>query len=95
MVFISEEDLEENPHIRYFDHLNPGWSKVTNNVCIFLCYHIRQNIRGGKLSRFLLDHEYFTLNSLLAIGIHYQKELLPQKFSCEHSFSILTVKVSP
>ena len=27
MAFISEEDLE-NPHIRYFDHLNPEWSKV-------------------------------------------------------------------
>ena len=36
------------------------------------------------------------LNSLLlAIGIHYQKELLPRKFSCEHSFSIITAKVSP
>ena len=27
VAFISEEDLE-NPHIRYFDHLNPGWDKV-------------------------------------------------------------------
>ena len=34
-------------------------------------------------------------NSLLAIGIHYEKELLPRKFSCEHSFSILTAKVFP
>ena len=44
---------------------------------------------------FFLNRECFTLNSLLAIGIHNQKELLPRKFSCEHSFSILTVKVSP
>ena len=35
VAFISEEDLE-NPHIRYFDHLNPGWDKVTfYYVCTF------------------------------------------------------------
>ena len=28
MAIISEEDLK-NPHIRHFDCLNPGWSKVT------------------------------------------------------------------
>ena len=28
VAFISEEDLE-NPHIRYFNRLNPGWIKVT------------------------------------------------------------------
>ena len=44
---------------------------------------------------FLLNLECFTSNNLLAIGIHYQEELLPQKFSCEHSFSILTAKVFP
>ena len=37
----------------------------------------------------------YTSNSLLAIGIHYQKELLPRKSSHEHSFFILTVKVFP
>ena len=30
VAFISEEDLE-NPHIRHFNHLNPGWNKVTAN----------------------------------------------------------------
>ena len=42
----------------------------------------------GKVSwfcDFLLNCECFVLNGLLAIGIHYQKELLPQKFSREHS----------
>ena len=42
---------------------------------------------------FLLNRKCFTLNSLLAIGIHYQMELLPRKSSREHSFSILTTKV--
>ena len=48
----------------------------------------------GKLlqfSQFLLNRKCFTSNSLLAIDIHYEKELLPRKFSCEHLFSILTV----
>ena len=49
----------------------------------------------ARFSRFLLNRECFTLNSLLAIDIHYQKELLPRKFSCEHLFSILTTKVFP
>ena len=44
---------------------------------------------------FLLNRECFTSNNLRAIGIHYQKELLPRKFSCEYSFSILTAKVFP
>ena len=57
-------------------------------------YHIQQDIQG-ELLWFLLNRECFTSNSLLAIGIRCPKELLPQKFSCEHSFSILTTKVSP
>ena len=55
---------------------------------------IDQNIRGGKLlwfSQFIVHHKCFLSNCLLAIGIHYQKQFLPRKFSCEHLFSILTV----
>ena len=57
-------------------------------------YRIQQNINFSCFHDFLLNRECFMLNSLLAIGIHYQKELLPRKFSREHSFSILTAKVS-
>ena len=38
-----------------------------------------ENFRG--FCDFLLNHECFTLHSLLAIDIHYQKELLLRKFS--------------
>ncbi|XP_065889419.1 uncharacterized protein [Dysidea avara] len=33
VAFISEQDLE-NPHIRYFQHLNPEWSKGHCLVCM-------------------------------------------------------------
>ena len=57
---------------------------------------IQQTFEGENLHNFCnFCSTCFTLNSLLAIDIHYQKELLPRKFFCEHSFSILTAKVFP
>ena len=58
--------------------------------------YMAKHLRGKLLrfSRFLLNHECFMSNSLLTIGIYYQK-LLPRKFSHDHPFSILTVKVFP
>ena len=37
VAFISEEDLK-NPHIRHFDHLNPGWDKVHSYVWLQTCF---------------------------------------------------------
>ena len=42
VAFIAEQDLE-NPHIKYFEHLNPEWNKVrkiTDNI--LLTYHCCQ-----------------------------------------------------
>ena len=49
---------------------------------MYLEYCIRQNSRGGKLSRFLLICESFPIENFTRLGIYYYKKLLPRKFSC-------------
>ena len=56
-------------------------------------YCIRQNSQGGELLRFSLNRKSFPVKYFTRLGIHYYKELLPQKFSCQIFIFILTVKV--
>ena len=58
-------------------------------------YRIRQNSRGGKLLRFLLNRESFPVETFTRLGIHYYKKLLPRKFSRQIFIYALTTKVIP
>ena len=61
-------------------------------------YRIRQNSRGGKLSRcswFLLNCESFPVENFTRLGMDYYKKLLPQKFSRRIFIFALTEKVFP
>ena len=40
-------------------------------VTLKVIYRIRQNSRGGKLSRFLLNRESFPVEYFTRLGIHY------------------------
>ena len=58
-------------------------------------YRIRQNSRGGKLSRFMLNRESFPVEYFTRLGIHYYKKLLPRKFSRRIFIFALTMKLFP
>ena len=60
-----------------------------------MMYHICQNSRGGKLSRFSLNRESFPVEYFTRLGIHYYKKLLPRKFSRQIFIFALTAKVFP
>ena len=84
LYIVGKLDMEFNMAVRQI---------LTKSPNLSLYGKIFEGENFHSFRNFLLNRECFTLNSLLAIDIHYQKELLPRKFSCEHSFSILTAKV--
>ena len=94
-IILVVQNLDEFDELLPINFTHQYYKSVPLNCSL---YRIRQNSRGGKLSRFsrfLLNRESFPVEYFTRLGIHYYKKLLPRKFSRRIFIFALTVKVFP